>query len=323
MSIFSKHHRGIARNGEQIEKEAVLLGKIASVKFGEMQTIDNLAQVEFSVFSQFGEDGIIDWLVQKLKISNKTFIEFGVENYVESNTRFLMMNRNWRGLVIDSNPQNIASIKEKAMYWRHDLTAACAFITRENIKQVIKENGFWGPLGILSIDLDGNDYWIMSELIELRPELLIVECNPIFGDRHPISTPYDPRFERFKNHFSGLCFGASIKALQDFAEQHDYVFLGSCINGINAFFCTKNIFHFVGGSLKNQQAWPAIHRDSRDSQKNLTFVRGKKRFDLIRECEVICLRSNTRIRLKDLDQPYSNEWMQEMALPQEIARSEQ
>lgn len=311
-------HFALARIEEQMEKEALLLGKIAASKNGEMDTIENLAQAEFSVFSQFGEDGIIDWLVRKLRISNKTFIEFGVENYLESNTRFLMMNRKWRGLVIDSSQQHITSIKEKAMYWRNDLTAACAFITRENIKQIIKENGFWGPVGILSIDLDGNDYWILSELIELKPELLIVECNPIFGDLHPISTSYDPKFERFVKHFSGLCFGASIKAFQELAERHDYAFLGTCVNGINAFFCKKNMIQFLGGSLKNQKAWPAIHRDSRDNQKNLSFVRGEKRFDLIRECEVMCLRSNKKIRLKDLDHAYSKEWLKEMALPEKM-----
>ena len=87
----------------------------------------NVQDVEFKVFAQFGDDGIIQYLVHHLKIESKTFIEFGVENYTESNTRFLLMNNNWKGLVIDGSKENIDYIKNDNIYWNYDLTAVCAF----------------------------------------------------------------------------------------------------------------------------------------------------------------------------------------------------
>lgn len=120
--------------------------------------INSLEEVEFQVFSQFGEDGIIQWLVHNVEIKEKTFIEFGVEDYTEANMRFLLMNNNWTGLVMDGSRENIDHLKKWDLMWKYDLQAMDVFITKDNINQVIKEAGFEGDLGILSIDLDGNDY---------------------------------------------------------------------------------------------------------------------------------------------------------------------
>ena len=96
---------------------------------------------EFKVFSQWGEDGLIQFLLRYVNIDNSVFVEFGVENYLESNTRFLLINNNWSGLVIDGSPDNIAHIKSDPIYWRHNLKAHCAFVTKENINDLLKENG--------------------------------------------------------------------------------------------------------------------------------------------------------------------------------------
>lgn len=74
--------------------------------------IENINDNELKIFSQFGEDGIIDFLVKKLDLKIKTFIEFGVEDYEESNTKFLLEARNWKGLVIDSSKKFINIIKK-------------------------------------------------------------------------------------------------------------------------------------------------------------------------------------------------------------------
>ena len=213
---------------EKNERTARLCGRLAAFEVQRLKEIDTLADVEFQVYSQFGEDGIIEWLVANLDLQNKTFVEFGVENYLEANTRFLLLNRNWTGLVLDGTPENIEHLRSSATYWRNDVQAQAAFITAENINELIQRNGFFGPLGILSIDLDGNDYWILKELDGLRPDILILECNPVFGDRHAVTVPYDPTFERFRSHHSGLLFGASIAAMRDLAESRGYEFLGTC-----------------------------------------------------------------------------------------------
>ena len=102
-------------------------------KANEQQIIQNIQLAEFKVFSQWGDDGIIQFLVDYLDIRHKTFIEFGVQNYTEANTRFLLVNNNWAGLIMDGSEENINYIKKDDIYWQHELTAVPVFITTENI----------------------------------------------------------------------------------------------------------------------------------------------------------------------------------------------
>src|SRR5688572_5152319 len=150
----------------------VNLGQIQSYLNNQRPSINSLHDVEFQVFSQWGDDGIIQYLINKIEITNKIFVEFGVENYRESNTRFLLINNNWSGLVIDGSKDNIDYIKKDTVTWAYDLHSKCSFITKENINQIISgflEKGYEKEIGILSIDIDGNDYWIWKEISVVNP----------------------------------------------------------------------------------------------------------------------------------------------------------
>src|SRR5207302_5091937 len=157
---------------------------------------------EFRVFSQFGEDGIIQYLIRRAQILRplRSFVEFGVESYVESNTRFLLLNDNWCGLIMDGDAANIDAVKTSALYWRHDLTAKAAFIDRDNVDRLISSAGFSGEIGLLSIDIDGNDYWVWERVSEVNPVIVVVEYNSVFGQSRGVTVPYDPRFRRSEAH---------------------------------------------------------------------------------------------------------------------------
>ena len=127
------------------------LGRIELRQVKEL-TSDCINDYEFKVFSQFGEDGIIQYLLSKVDIKNKTFVEFGVENYTESNTRFLLVNDYWAGLAIDSSEKNINYIKSDPIYHKHTLTAKKAFITRKNIDSLIADEFESKEIGLLSVD---------------------------------------------------------------------------------------------------------------------------------------------------------------------------
>ena len=118
------------------DSEKILLGRLLSDQYSK-SNFDKISDYEFQVFSQWGEDGIIQHLVRKLNISNKIFVEFGVETYHEANTRFLLMKDNWSGLIIDGSKANIDLIKNQSLYWRYSLTAVEAFITAENINSIM------------------------------------------------------------------------------------------------------------------------------------------------------------------------------------------
>ena len=131
-----------------------------SFKNSQQEKSNKILDHEFKVFSQWGEDGIISYLVNNLDIENNFFIEFGVANYLESNTRFLLKKFNWSGLILDSSQNNIEYIKKDKIYWQYDIKALCQFITRENINKIFLENISQKNIGLLSIDIDGNDYWV-------------------------------------------------------------------------------------------------------------------------------------------------------------------
>lgn len=262
--------------------------------------INNIHDVEFKVFSQFGDDGIIQYLIQNIEIPQKKFIEFGVQNYQESNTRFLLMNNNWKGLVIEGNKEDVDYIKKDEIYWRYDLTAVNCFITKENINKIFSENGFTGEVGLLSIDIDGNDYWIWECINVVNPIIVIVEYNSVFGPHYAVTVPYDPSFIRTKAHYSNLYWGCSLKGFYLIAKKKGYSFIGCNSNGNNAYFVRKDKLGDLKTLTIEEGYVESKFRESRDINGYLTFVSGADRLKAIEEMPVIDLESNKEITINAL-----------------------
>jgi hypothetical protein len=248
----------------------ILLGKLLS----KLNSADefNIPDIEFKVFSQFGDDGIIQYLIKKLAIEVDTFIEFGVENYNESNTRFLLQNNNWKGLVIDGAQSNIDYIKKSDNYWKHNLQAVCEFITAENINHIIRSAGITGEIGLLHVDIDGNDYWVWQAIDCVNPVIVILEYNSLFGPERKITIPYDPSFERFKAHHTGLYAGASLAALCELAAQKGYAFVGANSAGNNAYFIRLDKLSSLPSLSAEQGYVQSRFREHRDETGTLTFL---------------------------------------------------
>ncbi|HUF07343.1 MAG TPA: FkbM family methyltransferase [Candidatus Binatia bacterium] len=201
----------------------------------------DLASQEFKVFSQNGEDGIIQHLIRRVAIPRRVFVEFGVEDYREANTRFLAVNDGWSGLVLDSDPENVRAIRDDPDHWRLNVRAAQAFVTRENINGLLLEHGMSGEIGLLSIDIDGNDYWVLEAIDVISPAIVVVEYNFRFGADRAVVVPYDPHFDRAAAHPSRIYFGASLRALCLLARRKGYEFVGCNSFGVNAFFVRSDL----------------------------------------------------------------------------------
>jgi hypothetical protein len=212
----------------------VNLGQIQSQLNLNKSLKTELSEFEFQVFSQFGDDGIIQWLINYLDIPNKTFVEFGVEKYIESNTRFLLFNNNWNGLVIDGGEQNVDFIKNDVVSYLFNLQSIASFITKDNINELISSRNFQKDLGLLSIDIDGNDYWIWLSLESINPVIVISEYNAEFG-LNPWTIPYKEDFVWNKEN-SMYYWGTSLTSLCDLADQKGYSFVGCNSHGNNAYF---------------------------------------------------------------------------------------
>jgi hypothetical protein len=294
------------------ERALLLAGRQAAWALESRAQLDTLADAEFRVFSQWGEDGIIEWLVQNIPNVPTRLVEFGVQTFREANTRFLVQNRNWRALVMDGDESYGAALRASAFYWMYDVSFVTAFITAENITRLIHDNGFGGPIGILSIDIDGNDYWVWDAIEGVNAAIVICECNPILGDVHPVSIPYDPGFTRFKGHHSGLYFGASIEALQVLGARKGYEFVGTNSHGINAFFVRRDLWHHIETKIKTRRAWPSRHRDSRNAEGQLNFTGGLSRFELIKHLPVVNVITGERSAVGNLGPAFSELWQKEL-----------
>ena len=294
------------------QRSLELQGKIAARALPVGKAISDLSEVEFKVFSQWGEDGIIEWLISHLPGIEKRFVEFGVETFRESSCRFLLHNRNWKGLVLDGSEANIRTLKSADYFWKHDLTAKAAFVTAENINNLLQEASFVGNLGILAIDVDGNDYWIWKAITAVSPAIVVCEVNPIFGDTTSITVPYKADFSRFEAHYSGLYFGASIKSLQHLADQKGYAFVGTGLSGVNAFFVRSDLASPILDLVSTCRAYPSKHQDSRDLEGNFTYINGRARAAIIADCLVIDPTTGKLMRFGDVTQPFSNEWLDQI-----------
>ncbi len=276
---------GISKNSNETEK--IALGRLLSKK-NKLKAVEKIEDVEFKIYSQFGDDGIIQFLINKLEIEYEyqNFIEFGIEDYSEANTKFLLLNNNWSGLVLDSSEKNIESLKKKSFFWKHELEAIQAFITRENINSIISNSSMKGKkIGILSIDIDGNDYWVWDKINSINPLIVIVEYNSTFGFKHKISIPYKSDFDRSKSHYSNLYWGASIEAFKSLAKKKGYKFLTTNSAGNNAYFIKENYFDKLNLQIK-KNIFQSKFRESRNEEGDKTFVDFNKRLKIIGHLEV-------------------------------------
>ena len=284
----------------RLEKIQIGLARIEGRQIAH-SNVTSLPKAEFQVFSQWGEDGIIELLRNKIEVTTKSFVEFGVQDYRESNTRYLLVNDNWSGLVIDGSLENIEYIKKDPIYWKYNLKAECAFITKENINHLLEKSGVGGEVGLLSIDIDGNDYWVWQSIDAVNPSIVVCEYNSLWGPTRSVTTPYDASFVRTQKHYSDLYYGASIKALSELGLSKGYSLVGSNSAGNNAFFVRRDL---LGDLLPiaPEEAWVKSNfRESKDCSGKLTYLGFEDRRELISEMPLVDLHTMQTIRVRDLE----------------------
>jgi len=281
-------------------KLLISVGGIHAKYNKDKKNINTLEDVEFQVFSQRGEDGIIQFIINQIDVPNSIFIEFGVDNYIESNTRFLLINNNWSGLVIDSSKQNIRFIKSDYIYWKYDITAYHDFITKDNINGLISKYTSCKDIGLLSIDIDGNDYWIWEAITDIQPRIVVCEYNSTFGAALKVSIPYDSQFDRRRAHYSNLYFGASLPALCHLAEIKGYDFIGTGSAGVNAFFVRKDLSDPFIKYKVNDGFRTSANRDSKNNRGRLNYLPHDQRLATIKQLPVVDVLSGESHLIQDL-----------------------
>lgn len=293
---------GINAVREQIDETKMLAAKVLINQIKNNGILPAIRDAEFKVFSQFGDDGIIQYLIHVIRIpaDSRVFVEFGVENYEEANTRFLLMNDNWRGLIMDGSASNIQHVQQTPLYWKHDIVAASAFIDRDNIDHLLCEHGFSGEIGLLSIDIDGNDYWVWERIEAVNPLIVIVEYNSVFGRELAVTVPYDPKFRRTQAHDSNLYWGCSLKALCLLGGRKGYALVGCNGAGNNAYFVRKDRLGSLRAVLAEEGYVESRFRESRNSLGELTYLSGTNRLRAIHNMDVYDVERNQTRKIVDI-----------------------
>lgn len=198
---------------------------------------------EFKIYSKHGGDGILACIFSKIGVTNRAFVEIGVEDGRECNTTNLAFNFGWSGLLVDANDQWIKSAeqfyKEKLGSTSNKVKFHSGIVNAENINAILEKNGIAGEIDLFSLDIDGNDYWVFKSLKNINPRVLVLEYNSAFGDQS-VTVKYNPdRIFSPKEHHP-LYFGASLTALAKLADRKGYILVGCDTNGHDAFFIRKD-----------------------------------------------------------------------------------
>lgn len=227
----------------------MLAGRTMRLAYPELVPSDAhriaINEYEYRAYSQHGEDGILLHIFSKIGVTNRRFVEFGVEDGTECNAANLAINFGFNGLMLDGGEANVERGRRFYRAALGDEASRVAFaqtwVTAENINKTIRDHGIEGEIDLLSIDIDGNDYWLWKAVDVVEPRVVVIEYNAALGAERSVTVPYEPAFNRWDQHDSGFYFGASLAALAKLGAEKGYSLIGCETSGANAFFVRRDL----------------------------------------------------------------------------------
>jgi hypothetical protein len=224
--------------------QSMLRSEIESI-FAQPRHRDPKCLIPFGakVYSQCDEDGILAEIFRRIGTTNKTFVEFGIGNGLENNTLALLFDQ-WKGLWIEASDESVKKIKTNFAPVIHSgrLKIVESFITKDNIDRLISDNIPQREIDLLSVDIDGNDYYVLNAINSISPRVIVMEYNAKM--RPPIWFCMDYN----DSHAFGAndCYGASLTFLESKLRERGYLLVGCNLSGANAFFVRSEL---VGDSF--------------------------------------------------------------------------
>lgn len=193
---------------------------------------------EFQVFSQAGEDGIIEEIFNRIGSKTNYFVEFGAGDGSENNTIYPLI-KGWKGLWIECDKKCILAISRNYKNIIHDgkLKVRQDFVTAENIEDIFAKEGVQPEFDLLSIDIDRNDYWVWKSITKYRPRVVVIEYNATFSPTLEWIVKYNPNAQWDGSSY----FGASLKSLEILGNKKGYRLVGCSFSGVNAFFVREDL----------------------------------------------------------------------------------
>ena len=192
----------------------------------------------FRGLSQHEEDGITVALFDRIGATTHRFVEIGA-GVNGGNSGFLARECGWTGLMIEAHPERAATLQRR---FAPVVSVVSSMVTRENVNTLVETHGYSGDVDLLSIDIDGMDYWVWDTLTACRPRLVIVEYNPFLGPHRSVAIPYDPQFDRHRFDVPrDAYYGASLPAFVKLGASKGYRLVLVEPRGVNAFFVRDDL----------------------------------------------------------------------------------
>jgi hypothetical protein len=201
----------------------------------------------FSLYSQHEEDGLLLYLFSLLGTTSKTCVEICAGDGRECNTVNLILNHRWVALLFDGSRKSVEA--GVSFFSRHPATRhwppdfQCEWITRDNVNRLVLDRGFSGEVDLLSVDLDGIDYWVWESLECIRPRVVVLEFNHLWGPDEAVSVPYAADFKAEFTKFGSDYAGASLAAFVKLGQVKGYRLVGTNAIATNAFFVRADLEH--------------------------------------------------------------------------------
>lgn len=199
---------------------------------------NKLNRFEFSVYSQAGEDGIIEEIFNRIGVENKRFVEIGIGNGDVTNTAYLLT-KGWSGFWVEMNEKHFKRIRDmfscvigKTLLVKH------AAATAENVERLLGGAGLPTDFDLLSIDIDGNDFWIWNALETYKPRVVVIEYNAMYPPhiRWVMQCNPEHRYDGSRYH------GASLRSLAELGVKKGYVLVACNFAGVSAFFVKSELW---------------------------------------------------------------------------------
>jgi len=253
-----------SRTAKSSELQCLLKSNYRILKgMGNRAAMPSLKDVGFQTYSQFEEDGILLYLFSIVGTSNKRIVEMCVGNGRECMATNLIINHGWEGLLFDGDADQVKSARD--FFREHPSTFACppavvhAWLDVDNVNALISEYGFSGEVDLLSLDIDGNDYWLLKSITAINPKIIICETQDIIPSHLSFTIPYDPNFSYHKLPKEEQDFrGMSLLAANKLCSQKGYRLIGSHRYGFNVIFMRNDtgLEYFPEVSLESVHANP-------------------------------------------------------------------
>lgn len=214
---------------------SLAIAPLAAQLASDLPQRDLLRLHELRLYSQNGEDGLLSYLFARLGSRSRRVVEIGIQDGTECNARNLIDNFRWWGLLVEGDQRSAA--RARARYAGRAQVRE-AFITRENVNDVLADAA--GEIDLLSIDIDGVDYWVWDAITAVRPRVVVIEYNAYLPPDEFRVVEYRPSFRRYELHPSGFYFGASLEAYRSLGESKGYVLVACESAGANALFVQQD-----------------------------------------------------------------------------------